>query len=157
MDLVKQGLQWVKKYRYAVLVILVGIVLMALPSLDVGEKDDRQTKTEYTLQQDPAAELESILCQIRGVGKVKVLLRLEEGERIIYQYDEQGDRKQTVIVTGQDRVEQGLICEVVPARYGGAVIVCQGGGDPAVQLQIIDAVSKLTGLRSDRISVLKMK
>jgi len=39
----------------------------------------------------------------------------------------------------------------------GAVIVCQGADDPQVRLSIVDAVSKVTGLGSDKISVLKMK
>ena len=34
-----------------------------------------------------------------------------------------------------------------------AVVVCPGGGDPQVRLRLVEAVSALTGLGSDRISV----
>ena len=47
--------------------------------------------------------------------------------------------------------------QVNPARFLGAVVVCQGADDPQVRLQVIDAVSKATGLRSNCIAVLKMK
>ena len=36
---------------------------------------------------------------------------------------------------------------------GVALVVCPGGGDPAVQLRLLEAVSALTGLGSDRISI----
>ena len=37
------------------------------------------------------------------------------------------------------------------------LIVCEGGDDANVRLSIVDAVSKITGLGADRISVLKMR
>ena len=39
----------------------------------------------------------------------------------------------------------------------GAIIVCQGGDSPTVRLNIVEAVSNVTGIGSDRITVLKMK
>jgi stage III sporulation protein AG len=39
----------------------------------------------------------------------------------------------------------------------GAIVVCQGGDQPTVRLAILDAVSKVTGLGADKISILKMK
>ena len=41
--------------------------------------------------------------------------------------------------------------------YQGAVVVCQGAGNSQVRLTVIDAVSVLTGLSSDKISVVKWK
>ena len=38
-------------------------------------------------------------------------------------------------------------------QFQGALVVCPGGGDPAVQLRLLEAVSALTGLGSDRISI----
>ena len=63
----------------------------------------------------------------------------------------------TVLITGADREEYGLVRQVNPPVYKGAVVVCQGADDPKVQLAIVDAVSTVTGLGADRISVLKMK
>jgi stage III sporulation protein AG len=63
----------------------------------------------------------------------------------------------TVTVTDSDRNENGLIRQINPPVYSGAVVVCQGADNPQVKLSIIDAVGKLTGLGSDKISVIKMK
>ena len=40
-------------------------------------------------------------------------------------------------------------------QYRGALVVCDGGGSDAVRLQVVEAVSALTGLGSDRIAVVK--
>ena len=57
-----------------------------------------------------------------------------------------GSGSQEVIVTQQ----------VYPV-YQGAVIVCQGAGNSAVRLAITEAVSALTGLSANRISIVKWK
>ncbi len=168
MDIKQVGakaLDFVKKYRYAILVLLVGIVLMALP-------EKAETQAEEQVREEIAApapslteQLEQVLVQIKGVGKVTVLLTVAEGERNVYQYDEDvslsdgssTSRKDTVITTDSDRDQQALIVQVVPAVYQGAVIVCQGADSPAVKLAVTDAVAKATGLSADKISVLKMK
>ena len=66
-------------------------------------------------------------------------------------------RIDTVTVTDDTRNQTGLIQQVIPPTYQGAIVVCQGADSPAVRLAIVEAVSKVTGLGADRISVLKMK
>ena len=39
--------------------------------------------------------------------------------------------------------------------YRGALVVCQGGNQPAVRLAVTEAVAALTGLTADRITVAK--
>lgn len=155
MDILKKAIDGVKRYRFALLVVLVGVVLMLLPTGNADEEEPAETKVadQATLTE----ELTAILGQIQGVGNVRVLLTEEAGAQTVYQIDENGDRIETVIITGSDRAQQGLISQVLPCRYRGAVIVCSGGDDPVVQLRVMEAVSKVTGLRSDQISVQKMK
>lgn len=155
MDILKKAIDGVKRYRFALLVVLVGVVLMLLPTGHADEEEPAETKVadQATLTE----ELTAILGQIQGVGNVRVLLTEEAGAQTVYQIDENGDRIETVIITGSDRAQQGLISQVLPCRYRGAVIVCSGGDDPVVQLRVMEAVSKVTGLRSDQISVQKMK
>ena len=57
-----------------------------------------------------------------------------------------GSGYQEVVVTNQ----------VYPV-YQGAVVVCQGAENSAVRLAVTEAVSALTGLSSDRISIVKWK
>jgi len=152
------------KYKYVLLILCVGIILMSLPN-----SADTTSQTEIPASQEKsptrAEELEAILGQISGVGKVKVLLTEAAGAETVYQTDEDrsdsGDSKsirvETVIITDSNREEQGLIRTVTPPVYLGAIIVCQGGDRPAVKLAVVQAVSSVTGISSERISVLKMK
>jgi len=152
------------KYKYVLLILCVGIILMSLP-----KSADTTSQNEIPVSQEKsptrAEELEAILGQISGVGKVKVLLTEAAGAETVYQTDEDrsdsGDSKsirvETVIITDSNREEQGLIRTVTPPVYLGAIIVCQGGDRPAVKLAVVQAVSSVTGISSERISVLKMK
>ena len=154
---------WIKEYRYVILVLVLGILLMMLPQgKKKKKKDDNvlipETEAVETLQE----QLEQLLSQVQGAGKVRVLLTEAEGERVIYQTDgEQGSqnstRADTVIVSDSARAESGLVQQILPPSYMGAIILCQGADSASVRLSLIEAVSNATGLSSDRISVLKMK
>lgn len=48
-----------------------------------------------------------------------------------------------------------VVTEQVYPTYQGAVIVCQGADDPAVCLSVTEAVAVLTGLGSEKITVVK--
>ena len=88
-----------------------------------------------------------------------MLLRVGSGAQTVYQTDTDstGQRADTVTVTDSDRNETGLVTQILPPVYEGAIIVCQGAGDPTVRLAIVDAVTKYTGLGANQVSVLEMK
>lgn len=152
------------RYKYVCIVVLAGLVLMSIPSREADETT-AQPETVSQIPQDMSAQLEQILSVIDGVGKVRVLLTEAEGERTQYVYDEDRDqsgessslRRDTVIISDSERADRGLVEQVNPPIYLGAIIVCEGGDNPSVQLNVINAVSNATGLSTDRITVLKMK
>lgn len=168
MDITVVGtkiMELIKKYKYVILVLVIGIALMLLPTKQ--EENEAQTIVEQGTAafQDPSEGLKQILSQIEGAGKVQVLLTKRTGERTVYQTNQNTDtteehrsvRVDTVIVTNSDRTEQGLIQQVQAPEYRGAIVVCQGADNDTVRLAIVEAVSDVTGLGADRISVLKMK
>ncbi len=151
------------KYKYVLLILALGIFLMVLPESS-APKSSAEPVVEPTVDMDVAERLTEILGQIQGVGKVKVMVTESAGAETIYQTnddltqaaDTTTTRFDTVIVS-DDNGEQGLIKTVTPPVYLGAIIVCQGGGDPTIRLAIVQAVSAVTGIGTDRITVLKMK
>lgn len=156
---------FIKKYRYVLLVLLLGIVLMCLPRAEDKPIGTTPTNSSDANDLGLALRIEDILKEVNGTGKVKVLLAETAGEQYIYQTDIDDQvgadrstiRKDTVIITDANRNEQPILTQVIPPRYCGAVIICQGGDDPTVRLAVVEAVSKLTGLGADKICVLKMK
>ena len=162
----KKAVSFLKKYRYALLVLAIGLVLMAIPgkSKEVdAQTDPSPPETAATLS--VSEQLAQVLSQIDGAGRVEVLLTEASGEETIYQTDENTSitdgsssvQKDTVTVTDAQRNQLGLIRQINPPTYLGAVVVCQGADSPTVKLAIVEAVSRVTGLGTDRISVLKMK
>ena len=158
----KEGLISVgAKYKYVLLVLLLGIFLMTMP-----QKSEQKEQNEPILAQrtetDLAKRLESILGKMEGVGSVRVLLTESASAQTIYQTDEDRGqdgslRVETVIITNENRGEEGLVSTITPPTYLGAIVVCQGADRPSVQLSVIRAVSNVTGISSDRIVVVKMK
>ena len=153
-----------KKYKYVLIILIIGLVLMLIPDFKTTD-----TKPPASTTSTPVPSLEdrlaAILSSVSGAGKVKVMLTVLEGEETFYQTDadisrnndSESSKTNTVTITDAQRNETGLIKQVNPAVYRGAIIVCQGGDNPVVQLAIVDATSKITGLGANQISVLKMK
>lgn len=150
-----------KKYRYALLILILGIVLMLIPTgkrqSDEMPMDDTESTNAHSIQD----ELSEILSKIEGVGKAQVMLTVAAGEETVYQIDSDGaidsQDRTTVTITDENRNENGLIRQINPPVYLGAIVVCQGADSPSVRLEIVEAVSRITGLGTDRISVMKMK
>lgn len=156
-------LNLVKQYKYVFLMIAVGLILLLFPATEKAKETDisPQQVNILTLEQ----QLSAILSSVKGAGDVQIFLSQATGEEILYQTDQNystsGDsydnRTDTVTVSGSDREETGLIRQINPPVYKGAIIVCQGADNPAVRLAIVEAVSRVTGLGTDKISVLKMR
>ena len=152
------------KYKYPILILLVGLGLMLLPA---GEKRPAEVLPPVTspAEVDLEQRLENILSEISGAGRVSVLLTEEAGRQTLYQTDsltesdDSGSRRtdDTVLVEDESRTESGLVRQTLEPQYRGAVILCEGADQPSVELAIVEAVRCVTGLRADQISVLKMK
>lgn len=153
-----------QKYKYVVLILVLGILLMLLP-----EKSAKENIPETVMGEEAtvslAEQLEEILCRMEGVGAVRVLLTVSAEEETIFQTNEnQTDaessgsiKTDTVIISDTNRNQQGLVRKVISPIYQGAIVVCQGGDQPTVKFAVTQAVANATGLRADCISVLKMK
>ena len=139
------------KYRYVLLVALAGIVLMLLPGGEKTAEPAQPLPTSESLE----SRLEAVLRRIDGAGDVAVLLTEAQGGETFYQTE--GEDEKTVLITGTDRSESGLVRTSRAPVYQGAVVVCRGADSPAVRLAIVEAVANATGLGTDRITVLKMK
>lgn len=153
-------------YKYAALILLLGIALMLIPQ----EKKETEQPVERSTVHEPDTlsteeKLQKILSRMDGVGEVEVMLTLEAGTAYQYQTDEQTHvqqeetevQKETVLVSDGAGGQKPITVKTTYPIYQGALILCQGADSAAVRLDIINAVSDLTGLSSDKISVIKMK
>ncbi len=150
------------KYKYAVGVILLGVFLMLLPS---GEKKS----SEAAESADPfdrlavQQEMEGILRTVDGAGKLRLMLSVDSGSELELACDmsateeERGssNKTQTVVIDRGSSTEEVVVTKSRFPRFTGALIVCEGAGSASVRLNLVNAVSALTGLTADKISVVK--
>lgn len=167
MDLstnVNKIMPFIKKYKFSILILLLGLAFMLIPSTKKPASTENLAYTQVMNEESTDEKLAQILSQIRGAGAVKVMLTELKGEEIIFQADgtlsnkneSYSEKTTTIIVTDSDRKQTGLIRQVIPPSYRGAIILCEGADDPGVKLAVVEAVSRILGIGANNISVLKM-
>lgn len=169
---------FLKRYRYPALILLLGIGLMLWPGrgwkteqtvqpVQTQAADAPESESAYLRRME--AELTKILSEMEGAGQVRVMLTLRTSASTQYQMNEESQsqtdgtknsvnkRTETVMTSrGSSYNEPTVVRQFYPA-FQGALIVSQGGEDPAVRYRIANAVSALLGIGTDQITVVKMK
>lgn len=121
-------------------------------------------------------ELEDILSNINGVGKVKVMITYSETSKTIPVYNEESSQQDTEetdseggtrkitqtdikkeVIYEENGDQKTLITQsVISPTVEGAIITAEGAGDVTVKTNIIQAVSAVTGLSTHKIQVFEM-
>ena len=157
-------------------VLLAGLVLILWPTGGQSQKKDSgsaggQVPAEFSLS-DTENRIAEALSKIQGAGKVSVVLTLRSGTEQVIARDESvantskgaGDSAETssersvtsVVISAGSSVETPITLKYIYPEFLGALVVAEGADDAAVKLQLVRAVSGLTGLGADRIVVTKM-
>lgn len=157
-----------KKHKYAVLILLLGVGLLLLPDWSKKETaptEQREENEDLVYVENMEQRLSQLLSQCAGAGQVQVMLTLDRGTETAYQSDVQssseGDRttedRKTVILSQGSAYDKAAVSALSYPRFQGALILCQGAGDAKVELNLVRAVASLTGLGTNQITVIKMK
>ncbi len=184
-----------KMENMVILLIILIITCIAVNNIWNGDKkeDETQTRQNTTTGKQLATQennsnsenttdlqsnLERILSNIDGVGKVSVLLTYSESSELVPLYDETksettteeadtsgGKRTTTDTNTQKSAImqenssgEKSIITQkTVSPKIEGAIITAEGGENANVKTQIIQAVEAATGLATHKIQVFKLK
>jgi stage III sporulation protein AG len=154
-----------QKYRYPALILALGLVLLLIPT---GTRDQEEEVAE-TLEAEAfqletfTAQAEALLSGISGAGEVQLLLSLETDgtRRYLYdvsqsQSDSSSQKTSQAVLARTSGDEEPVAVETTFPSFRGAVVLCQGADTPGVVLAVKEALSSLTGLGMDKITVLKM-
>ena len=150
-----------RKYRAVGLVLLAGLLLLLLPT-GKSSGQERQTSDDtqlYSLE-ETERRMAQLLGRMSGVGRVQVMLSLKTGPTLQLAQDmdleqEEGSLRQPVTVNRGSGWQEALVTRQDYPVYQGAVVVCQGGGSSAVRLAVTEAVAALTGLSTEKITVVQ--
>ena len=156
------------RFRIPLLFLALGVLLLSLPGS--GKKAESSVPVAPTAdavspQDETQEQLETLLSRIEGVGRVELLLSRASSAESVYQTDTRrtdGDsgyteELTTVFFQSSGSQKEPVVTMTRDPVYRGAVVVCDGADRAAVRLSVINAVSSLTGLGSDKITVVKMK
>jgi len=150
------------RYKFVGLVALAGIGLLLWPA-----ENHTEAELPAVQERELEAEMEEILSAMSGVGQAKVLLTVDsDGERQLAQDTEltyRGDtaapedysRRSEIVLADGVSGDEAVVLQNRQPVYRGALVVCQGGDRAEVRLAVTEAVSVLTGLSADRITVAK--
>lgn len=145
---------------------IAGILLILLSevSFSSGKKEVEVSSKDYTAYVN---QLDEELCQlissIDGVGNCKVMITLKNTAESVYAQNTEisqsesssSENNEYVIYDGENGDSPILLKENFPAIEGVA-IVCSGGDSIVVREKIIQCVSALFNISSNRISVAKL-
>lgn len=159
---VKQKLLRLRRFQPAALVLLLGFVLLILPGGEAGTETlvTEQEKFDRIALQ---AEMEQVLQRIEGVGKLRLMLMVDSGvERELAKNctgslseKEREESRETVIIGAGGGEQEVVVTRSVYPRFTGALVVCEGADNANVRYAVMTAVSVLTNLGSNRISIVK--
>ena len=151
------------KYRWVTIIFLAGLLLMLIPSTADDDVEEPLQERETFSLVETEQRMEEILSRIDGAGKLQLMLTLKTGSnlQLAENKDETADsdetRKQseTVTINRGSGYEDIVITQQIYPVYQGALVVCQGADKASVRLALTEAVAALTGLSSDKISIVK--
>ena len=166
------------QWRIPLLVIAAGLLLVLLPfgrekkSAEPAEPAPEIEQTQF-VQESYVLQTERRLCEILsaidGAGRVEVMLTVQGSDITFFQTDcdtstsqtadgsSSSTQYKTVILPGSGEYDKAAVTKTEYPAFRGALIVSEGADDAAVRLELVNAVSSLLGLGTDKISVVKMK
>ncbi len=174
-----------ESYRKIIIIAcVVGVALIFLSGYfkpDTTAAQSASSQPTMTAEQY-ASKLESsltdIVTQIQGVGTAKVLVTLERNTEYVYATEQKRSNQTTedksngsatkneandntetkyILVKDADGAQKALAVTEVQPIIKGVVVVCGGGDNPAVQQNVINAVTTALGITSVQVCVIKAK
>ncbi len=161
----------IKNTKVLAVIFIIGIGLMLIPA---GNEEKTQQPAEETAdfkgyKQTIEEDLQKILSQIKGAGKVSVMVTLSDGGDTYFAVDEnasytKGDADEArsseithVFKNDKSDGELPLITRQTYPQVSGVLICAEGASSLQVKNNIITAVEALLGVKSHRIEVLERK
>lgn len=147
----------ISQHKYILLMIVLGMVFLMLPTEQNTVSQNPQTAVfDLTGFEEHLAEN---LSYVQGAGETRVVLTLRNDGQKIYAQDSQtqaqGSSSRSTVTIGSGSSEQVVEVQQLYPQFQGALVVCEGGDNPSVQLKLMQAVAALTGLGSDSITICK--
>lgn len=162
-----------RKSAIFILIAVFFILILIISELIPKKQELKISENEDVFYENYSAnlekKLEEIVSAIQGAGNCKIMVTLDTGEENIYakqaknlnedrsESSKSSDEYEYVVLKSSSSKEEGMLLKVVEPNVRGVAIVCQGGDDPLIKEDIISAVSAVLDIKTNKISITKMK
>ncbi len=171
LDRCRELLAKVDKTKLIVILGAVGVLLIFLSSLggkskkgsspSAGSSSAAVSQEAYVSQTQK--DLTDILQKVQGVGRVEVMVTLElyeEKKSVDAMAGQNGKSREStersyLLVEDQNGKKQAVVQSTLEPVIKGVLIVCDGGGDPTVEGRVLEAVTTLLDVPSNRVYIAK--
>lgn len=163
-----------KKNIKILALIIIGVFALILFMGIGGESEEKTDSVSgnkiYTSTLEYCAELENklekVLSGISGAGNVRVMVSVDGSPELVYATNADNKTSSTsngstvttssnpIIVESNGNANPLILTENLP-EVKGVIVVSSGAGDVSIKLDILNAVSTLLNISTDKISVLK--
>ena len=159
-----------RKRILLIAVCVISLMLLVVSEFSSEEGDEIEAVTTHASAQEYIDEtekqLEDILSQVQGAGKVHVMITLESCYENVYAGSYSSESKNSgddssinvnedlVIVKNSDG-ENGVIVKVYEPVVKGVAVVCEGADSVKVRSSITETVCALFNVSSAKVSVIK--
>ncbi len=163
----KNKIKNLKKADYLI-VILAGVLILIIAVPTDGKKEQESRKTGLEESEEPDWEtyagrmeeqLEKLLSQMEGVGKVKVMITLEDQGQHILDKDiakSADDYEEVTVILDMGDEEAPYVTREETPRIKGVFVVAEGGGNAKIVNDISEAVMALFDLEIHKIKIVEM-
>lgn len=157
----------IKSDRKLLIIVVLGIVGILLLTLsELMPKSEEKAKelesipdlSEY--EENTERRLAELISSIDGAGRTKVMITLNSGDENVYATEDKGGEKtyeRNYVVVKQNGDENGMLLRVEEPEIRGVAIVCEGADSAAVKQEIINTVTAVLGVGTNRVNIAKMK
>jgi len=168
--------------RNLFIVLIIGIILLLIADIFIGNNRQQAKYNDNSVSKGNMEgenydystllenKLESILSQLKGVGKVKVMITLEDTTEVVPAFnttknnettkenDSQGGTREivredmTIQVVTNDKGEPIVLKEIRPT-IKGVIVIAEGAENLEVKEMLYEAVKTVLGVSGDRVEI----
>ena len=155
-----------KTMRILLWVGLLGILLIGLSELFPSCSREETTSVTLTAHQVEKAleqRIADLLRQVEGVGTCRVMVTLESDTRTVYAADTVSSAgadgatslSEAYLTVDTEAGPAGLLLTRIQPTVTGVAVVCEGGGNAAVQPRVTQVVTTAFHISERRVCVVK--
>lgn len=160
-----------KKLLIIAAVGILGIIILFVGSLkESGGRGSSQqaesvpeerTMTAADIEEVLEEKLTAIVSQISGAGAVKVMVTVNSSGEYVYAQnsktkndsDSSSNDSEIVIYESAGKGDNGLVISVKNPEILGVAVLCDGGESAVIKSEVVQLVTSLFGIGSDRVYV----